>query len=111
MEYIKVGKDEKPYNLGRTAIAEAELISGQNLLIKPDFNQRLINALLYVGLKHGARREGTQFKMTQDEVSDLIDDHESLTLDVIKQWWRQVMRTEFNPEAKPEPEGEQDLKS
>ena len=92
MDYIKIKEEPHPFNLGMAALSEIEKITGQNTLLGVTFNNTLLVACLFCGLKHGARRENKKFDFTLDKCADIVDEQLDLLTDVIKLYRKQVLR-------------------
>ena len=75
---IAIGGELRPIHFGFAALAEWCKLSGFGIqdLSKVGENISLDNAitLIYVGLKHGARKSKEDFNFTADDVGDWIDD-------------------------------------
>jgi hypothetical protein len=92
MDYIKIGDESYPFNLGMAALAEIEKLTGQNTLLGVNFNNELVVACLYCGIKHGCRREKTKFTLTQVECADFIDEDIELITEILKLYRKQVLK-------------------
>ena len=78
LKKIAIGGEVRPIYFGFAALSQWCDLSGLGLheLSNVGDNISLSNAidLIYVGLKHGARKSKEEFKYTADDVADWIDD-------------------------------------
>lgn len=80
MTEIKFGGEKRPVKYGWAAIAEFGKLTGVNFAnlgtIEAELDLEGILAIIYVGLKHGARAEKKEFTMTLETVGDMLDEEE-----------------------------------
>ena len=78
LKKIAIGGEMRPIHFGFAALSQWCDLSGLGLheLSNVGENISLTDAinLIYVGLKHGARKSKEDFKYTSDDVADWIDD-------------------------------------
>jgi len=78
LKKIAIGGELRPIHFGFAALSQWCDLSGLGLheLSNVGDNISLSNAidLIFVGLKHGARKSKEDFKYTSDDVADWIDD-------------------------------------
>ena len=78
LKKIAIGGEMRPLHFGFAALSQWCEMSGLGLqdLARVGENLSLINAinLIYVGLKHGARKSKDDFNYTSDDIADWIDD-------------------------------------
>jgi len=76
------GKDY-PVSLGFASLREAEKTKGKSLAtIMGDLESASVTDTVYLcwlGLKHGARREGVEWELSEEQVADLLDEPGKLT--------------------------------
>jgi len=80
MKEIKFGGEKRPVKYGWAALAEFGELTGVNFgnlsMIEAELDLKGILAIIYVGLKHGARAERKEFQLTLDDVGDFLDSEE-----------------------------------
>jgi hypothetical protein len=80
MTEIKFGGEKRPVKYGWAAIAEFGKLTGVNFgnlgTIEAELDLAGILALIFVGLKHGARAEKKEFSLTMDEIGDFMDEED-----------------------------------
>ena len=78
LKKIAIGGEMRPIHFGFAALSQWCELSGLGLndLGRLGENLSLHNAinLIYVGLKHGARKSKVEFNYTADDIADWIDD-------------------------------------
>ena len=78
LKKLAIGGELRPIHFGFAALSQWCDLSGLGLneLHKIGENMSLTNAidLIFVGLKHGARKSKEKFEHTSDDVADWIDD-------------------------------------
>ena len=75
MTEIQFGGEKRPVKYGWAALAEFGKMTGVNFanLETTDLDLNGVLALIYVGLKHGARSEKKEFTLVMDDVGDFLD--------------------------------------
>ena len=87
MDRIKINKKDYPVCFGFNGLKELENISGSSLLSgvnKSNLSVTFIIQMTYVGLIHGAKKEGDKFNYTIEDVGDWLTDSPGVTGEVIK---------------------------
>tara|TARA_Y100000593_G_scaffold92333_1_gene183570 strand:- start:603 stop:953 length:351 start_codon:yes stop_codon:yes gene_type:complete len=78
LKKIAIGGEMRPIHFGFAALSQWCELSGLGLEDLSDIGNKLSLAnainLIYVGLKHGARKSKEDFDMEADDVADWIDD-------------------------------------
>lgn len=76
MKYININGEEYPFKIGMNALSIIAKETGASLM---DLGQNLsfehILVIAYVGLREGARKEGSKFTKTKIETADLLDEN------------------------------------
>lgn len=78
---IEFGGEERPVKYGWNAICEFGDLTGiglEDLSEDKDFSLSQIRALVYAGLKEGARAKGEKFELSIEGVGDLL--HEDIDI-------------------------------
>ncbi len=80
IKQIKFGGETRPVKYGWAALAEFGKLSGVNFAnlekIEGELDFEGVLAIIYVGLKHGARADGKEFTYTMNDVGDLLDEED-----------------------------------
>jgi hypothetical protein len=91
MEFIEINGNQMPFRFGLRALKQLEALVGLPIFEKiikgeqPSFGESitLAEAILYIGLKEGSRKEGMKFTMKKIEVEDILDEGGTEFLEVI----------------------------
>jgi len=98
VEIIETNERKHPIRFGFNALREFSKMTGMTLSqlesLGNDMTLDHAITLMYCGFKDGARKEKVNFRYSVDDISDWIDDDESLIEKVFK-----VFEDQFNSEA------------
>ena len=101
LKKIAIGGEMRPIHFGFAALSQWCELSGLGLqdLGRIGENLSLANAinLIYVGLKHGARKTKVEFNYTADDIADWIDDEGMEVFNEAMQLFGEQM-AKINPE-------------
>lgn len=107
VKFVEFGGEKRPVKYGWNALAMFGDMTKSAMTDLTDFQNRMsfsdILALLYVGLYHGARAEKKEFKLTIEDIGDIMDseDMDKVIEDFVEIFESQLPQSkkEIAPEA------------